>query len=137
MQPAEHIPDISHRRYHCAVCHHRASQPGSCPNCPEEPLLDLADSEVRLMLEQQDDAQKWRHAGKVIGISAGAAVPLTVGIVTLSEMIGLGAPNLIQVMFGTSLAVMFTLFAIWKPHRSAPRLHHEEVAALEAARERA
>jgi hypothetical protein len=135
MQPVHDIPEILQRRYHCAVCHHRAPAPGTCPRCPEEPLLDLADPEVRIMLEQQDDAHKWRHAGKVIGISAGAAVPLTVGIMTAAEMAGMEGLNVIQVMFGTSLAVMFGLFAIWKPHKSAPKLQDEELAALEVARE--
>lgn len=117
-------------RYHCALCHHRAAAPGSCPHCPDEPLLDLADAEVRLMLEQADDATKYRHAGKVIGLSAAAGVPLTVGLMMLSSTIGLDL-NPIQAMFGTSLAVMFGLFTLWKPKKSAPALSEGEIAALE------
>ena len=84
------------------------------------------------MLEQHDDATKWRHAGKVIGISAGAAIPLTIGIMTAAEAIGMGAPNLVQVMFGSGLAVMFGLFALWKPKKSAPKLSAGELEALAA-----
>lgn len=126
-------PSTLAARYHCANCHHRAPAPGNCPRCPEEPLLDLADSEVRLMLEQEDDAAKYRHAGKVIGISAAAGVPLTIGVMMLSSAIGLEL-NPIQMMFATSLAVMFGLFALWKPKKSAPTLSEAEIAALEGRR---
>jgi hypothetical protein len=125
------VNDLAAARYHCANCHHRAAAPGGCPKCPDEPLLDLADTEVRLMLSQQDDAEKWRHSGKVIGISAGAAIPLTLGIMSAADAIGLGTPNLIQVLFGSGLAVMFGLFAIWKPKRGAPKLSDADVASLE------
>lgn len=117
-------------RYHCANCHHRAPAPGNCPHCPEEPLLDLADPEVRLMLDQADDATKYRHAGKLIALSAAIGIPLTIGLMMLSSTIGLEL-NPIQVMFGSSLAVMFGLFALWKPRMSAPKLSEGEIAALE------
>lgn len=84
------------------------------------------------MLEQHDDATKWRHAGKVIGISAGAAIPLTIGIMAAAEAIGLGRLNLVQVMFGSGLAVMFGLFGIWKPKKSLPKLGAGELEALNA-----
>jgi hypothetical protein len=46
-----------------------------------------------------------------------------------SSAIGLEL-NPIQVMFGSSLAVMFGLFALWMPKKSAPKLSEGEIENL-------
>lgn len=46
-------------RYFCEVCTARYEAAGDCSECPGEPLLDLADEDVRLMIQDFDD-RRWR-----------------------------------------------------------------------------
>ena len=63
-------------RWFCTRCKGRFDGPGDCPRCPEEPLLDLADDEIRLMLHEQDAAAKRKRYGLCLGIAAVLGVPV-------------------------------------------------------------
>jgi len=62
-------------RYFCESCTARYDEVGDCPSCPEEPLLDLLDEDVLLMLRSFDD-ERWRkRMGVYTGISAVVCIP--------------------------------------------------------------
>jgi hypothetical protein len=66
-------------RYICEVCGHRQATSGDCPKDAGEPLQDLANEDVRLMLDGFDSARK-RKRYYLLGI--GAAI-LTAPVVVL------------------------------------------------------
>ncbi len=67
-------------RYICEACGRRYPQRGDCQDHPEEPLQDLADEDVRLMLEDFDSARKRKRLGLLGGICAVLLSPLVIFI---------------------------------------------------------
>jgi len=63
-------------QYFCEQCEGRYDQKGDCPKCPEEPLLNLLDEDVLLMLKQFDDARWQKRVGLLTGISGVICLPL-------------------------------------------------------------
>jgi len=69
----------------CSLCGARSAGPGDCSTHSEEPLVDLRDQEVRLMLDKAD----WRRQRRrqvllgllvILGVSPFIVVSLVVGI---------------------------------------------------------
>jgi hypothetical protein len=46
----------------CEECTRRYERGGMCDDCPDEPLLDLADEDVRLMIDEFDDRRFWKRS---------------------------------------------------------------------------
>lgn len=65
-------------RYYCEICRRRYDDPGDCPRCPEEPLLDLGDEDVRLMLQENDLASRNRRFATIFMVSALVVAPFGV-----------------------------------------------------------
>lgn len=72
-------------RFYCERCSLRQELTGDCPRCEDEPLLDLEDGDVRLMLREMDSAEIRRRnysigaASAVIGIFPVAALSILIG----------------------------------------------------------
>ena len=56
-------------RYFCERCLRRYEQPGDCPRCEYEPLLDLEDEEVRHFLEEADARARTRRFARCFGLA--------------------------------------------------------------------
>jgi hypothetical protein len=112
-------------RFLCHECTRRYHRPGDCPHCPEEPLLDLADEEVRLFLDDFDSKARWRR----FGLCFGAALPIGIPLVIVG-----GYYFSIHGQAGGAFATfgLATLFAkLFPAKRRSPRLGQNEIARLE------
>lgn len=111
-------------QWYCTACRSRYDAPGDCPKCPGEPLLDLADEEVRLMLESQDDAAKRKRYGLYIGIGAVLGVPLFFlgSVLTEDGRIGVAAGVV------GAMAIAAVLMRLLPPRRVAPKVSQAELA---------
>lgn len=58
--------------YVCPGCASRFDEPGECPRCPDEPLLDIRDKQVRFLLRDIDT----RRRDKRETIAHWSAVPI-------------------------------------------------------------
>ena len=56
-------------RYICEACGRRYAGPGDCQDHPDEPLQDLANEDVRIMLDDFDSSRKRKRYG-LLGIGA-------------------------------------------------------------------
>lgn len=72
-------------RYICEACGYRADSPGDCPDHPDEPLQDLANEDVRIMLDDFDSARKRKRYG-VLGIIAVVLTSPLVVVVPLRKL---------------------------------------------------
>jgi hypothetical protein len=121
-------------RYICEQCRRRYRGSGMCPDHPEEPLLDLADPEIRLLLDKDDGPWHRGRAG-VVGLLVASALYMAFMVVATQAglhhaLVELGAEALAVV------AAIATGVYVSKVPVAAPRpiLDAAEVEALEAAR---
>lgn len=119
--------ETAHGRYYCESCRRRFGASGDCPRCPGEPLLDLADDDVRLMLEEATDRARMRRYSIVLGIVLVASMPVSI---FLAFFIGflIGIPAAAAMVAG--LTALF--IKIFQPKEVGPRLSPDEVAWLKA-----
>jgi len=116
-------------RFYCHSCLARYGAPGDCPRaeCDQEPLLDLADEEVRLFLAEFDARAKWKRFGLCFGIALVFGIPLVIVggyFFSIHGQVG-GA-------FATfGLATLFS--KLFPARRRAPKLSEEEIERLERA----
>lgn len=121
------------QRYWCPECRRGYAATGECSIHPDEPLQDLAVPEVRLLLEEQDDAGKQRHAAILIGAVALVAVFVVTCVMLIVDKYDLGEyVNLIEVLCVVAFGLYAGAFALFKYQRSAPQLSDEEIASLDA-----
>ncbi len=113
-------------RHFCEQCHGRFDQPGDCPRCPGEPLLDLADEDVRLMLDEMDASAKTRRFATMAGISAIPAIGVFIGMTLMCNW--LVAVPVAALALGGGATVLAKLFPAKK---SAPQLTESEIRFLE------
>ncbi len=105
-------------RYFCEVCEDRYEQPGDCPKCTDEPLLDLADDDIVLMLESFDDAAKHKRYGVCFGVAFAITIAIVAVVVTLAVLVGLPVlPKLIFLLGFAVLAGSTTLLVMLFPAR--------------------
>ena len=74
-------------RFYCERCSLRQEHGGDCPQCPDEPLLDLDDGDVQLMLREMDSAEIRKRNYLIGGVAAVVAI---VPVGALSILIGDG-----------------------------------------------
>lgn len=111
-------------RFFCEECTQRYGGPGDCADCEGEPLLDLANEEVRRLIIDFDEA-RWRRQATKWGL-----VSL---VVTSPLLVVLG---LILAHFGVGLAVLCALglssylMSAFPPAKKMPDMSPDEIAAL-------
>lgn len=96
--------------FYCESCSYRAEVGGDCPNCPDEVLLDLADPDVLLMLQEMDAAAIRRRSVTLGGVGAvAAALPALAfgvwvqdgrGMVVVWVVLALGLGLVLNKLFG-------------------------------------
>ncbi len=113
--------------FYCTSCRGRAGQPGVCPRCPGEPLLDLRDAEVRHTLDDLDArARHTRQARTILGAVALVGVPCWFIIVPYVGDVFI-AVILAAVAASLAAALMLRFFPA---RRQLPDLDDAEWAAL-------
>ncbi len=105
-------------RFICEACARRYDDGGDCPRCEGEPLLDLADEEVVLMLEGFDAAAQRKRYFLCFVAAAAIVVPLgfaaMIGVATIDvEFLG----RLAVFAFIGLLIGLTTLFSYLFPAR--------------------
>jgi len=114
-------------RFFCESCLGRADAPGDCPRCSGEPLLDLANSEVREMLESFDDSAKTKRYSLVLGIVVVATMPVSFALIFALLGLLVGGPISAAIVFGLT-ALFVKMFPV---KRRAPVLSEQELFALD------
>ena len=118
------MPRQPQGRWFCERCQRRFDAAGGCERCPGEPLLDLADDDVRQFVEDEDA----RRAHKRLGLAVGVSLPLAIvvafilgaGIVGIAAGVGLGV--------GLSAAVV----ALFPAKKRAPTVSPAQLEAWRA-----
>lgn len=129
-------PAASPDRFWCTLCKRAYPGAGSCPTHAEEPLLDMGDDEVLLMLEEQDHRMYWQRAGVYMGIAAAVAIVVTVAVSMFFDRLDVKGPNPLLMFGGISVGGTFLLLTVLPPPKTAPVLTDGQKAALAQARAR-
>lgn len=111
-------------RYICEACGRRYPQAGDCLDHPEEPLQDLADEDVRLMLEDFDSARMRKRLGIYGAISAALLSP----IVLLLPLRKIG----FLAWIASSGALAGGIYKVWPARSVLPDLEEEAPAWLKS-----
>lgn len=109
-------------RYICEQCGHRAEQAGDCPDHAGEPLQDLADADVRLMLDGFDAARK-RKRMYLLGLGAFAVCSPLVFIIPFTKLA-------VAAWVGASAGLSGILIKALPPRAVLPDLEQEKPAWL-------
>ncbi len=107
-----------------------------CPEHPDEPLLDLADPEVRLLFEG-NEARERRTRGHMVGGIVGTVTYVLALLV--ADMVGMVGELAMLAVFGLAYVAGSNAAAITSKALPAARrlqLDQDELLALEAARGR-
>ncbi len=100
-------------QYFCEQCEARYDESGDCAKCPEEPLLNLLDEDVLLMLQQFDDARWQKRAGLLTMLSGVICAPLLL-LVLFVKKIGF-------VIYGAAmLGLSGAMIKMFPPKRKTP-----------------
>lgn len=104
-------------RYFCESCERRYNAPGDCTHCPEEPLLDLLDEDVLLMLEKWDD-DRWQKRLMQFTLLAGVVCsPLAFAALAWTKLI-------LAVYVAAVSGASITLIKLFPPPRKCPDMGH-------------
>ena len=105
-------------RFICEACARRFDDGGDCPHCDGEPLLDLADEEVVLMLEGFDAAaQRRRYFHCFLGASV-VAIPIGLALFIGATAIDVRAVTKLAFLVAAGLLIgLTTLLAFLFPAR--------------------
>lgn len=115
-------------RFYCVKCQQRFPSAGMCGNCVDEPLLNLAEEQTWLYLEEEDGRARQRRyalavaASMPVGIALFAVVFLSAGMI-----VGAIAASAATAGLAAMIAKLFP------PKRIRPVLTSEEFLALKAA----
>ena len=113
-------------RYFCEQCHGRFDALGDCPKCPGEPLLDLADEDVRIMLDEMDHSARTKRFATMAGIAAVISIPVFFLVpLTCNWLFAIPAAAL------SCGGIAIVLSKIFPARRSAPELTDSEIRFLE------
>lgn len=127
-------------RYWCAQCRAGYPGPGCCPHHPEEPLLDLGDEEVWLMLDEQDQRAKWSRMATIGGGAAAITVVMTVVLMFAIDAATGWTPHPVRLAALIAVGTFLGGGALFMPSPSMPALtegQREALLALGRADERA
>lgn len=107
-----------------------------CPDHPDEPLLDLTDPEVRLLLEK-DDGPWHRGRAAVVGLLVASALYMALTAIAIQMGLHLELIEPVEEAFAALAAIGIGLYVSTVPvNAPQPVLDAAEVEALEAARRR-
>jgi hypothetical protein len=117
-------------RYFCESCAQRYSGRGECClECEGEPLLDLADEDVRQMIREFDEARWRKRSTQWTFLSIALVSPLGIGLMwVLSAMASLTVWGVAAASLSTILITRFS------PEPKLPELAAEDLRDLEAHR---
>ncbi len=117
------MPEDPHGRFICEACGRRFAGAGDCPACPDEPLLDLADEDVVLMIESFDAAAQRRRYFLCFLGAAVVAVPVGLVLVVLGASTGVRSLAKLAFLAGAGILIgLTTLLAFLFPaRRKLPR----------------
>lgn len=104
-------------RYICEACGSRQATAGFCAQHPDEPLLDLADEDVRLLLDEFDDR---RRAQRYTVIAVTCAILLSPLL-----LLGLVKRFFIVVWAGAVTGLTAGIYRIFPARQVLPNLEHE------------
>jgi hypothetical protein len=104
-------------RYICEACGRRFPQPGDCTDHPDEPLQDLANEDVRIMLDDFDSGRKRKRYG-LLGIGA-LAITFPVVIFVPFRKLAIAA------WLGSAAALTGVLFKFFPSRKVLPDLDKE------------
>ena len=102
--------------FFCEQCTARFALAGDCPHCPEEPLLDLRDEDVRHMLINFDQARMRKRMGIYGAISGAVTFPV---FFFLLEFIGLWLDLALWILMAAGLSTL--LMTMLPPKRKCPK----------------
>ncbi len=105
-------------RYICELCGRRFPHSGDCKDHPEEPLQDLADEDVRIMLDDFDSARKRKRLGMLGAVCAVVLSPIVIFLP--ARKIGLMA------WIAASGAAAGGLYKVFPARRVLPDLEQEK-----------
>lgn len=131
---SQHSPQSPILRFYCTDCASAYAQPGNCPNHADEPLLDLADEQVRLMLEDQDGSAKMRHAAILVGVVAAVTFASAVVVMFVVGELDIEV-NFVKVLLVLGAGFYLAAFAMFKFKPKAPDLTPQQVSHLESLRD--
>ena len=114
-------------RLFCEHCLGRFNTGGDCPACPEEPLLDPGDPEVREILTSFDEKARNKRYGLLLIISAVLATPVYYPVSFHSGMLGGMAA---AALFAAGL--VFVLGGVFRAKRKLPDLADDELQRFES-----
>lgn len=114
-------------RYYCEVCRRRFDESGDCPKDREEPLLDLGDEDVRLMLQENDHAARNRRFASIFMASALLVAPIGVLL-----WIAIGPCLAIPICIAATALITFVLNLIFPARKTMPPLSANEIYNLSA-----
>ena len=98
-------------RTFCEACERRFDDPGDCPRCDDESLMDLTDDDVLLMLESLDDATRRKRYSLCFVGGFVVAIPATALVFAVSTLTGFrfvdefAIPAGFSVLAGTTTAL--------------------------------
>ncbi len=94
-------------RWFCERCQSRYATPGDCARCPDEPLLDLHDEDVRLAIEELDASRRRKRHALLGLVALAACFPLVLLVGIFSTKLGVLA------WVGATSALTATLWKIF------------------------
>ena len=114
------MPKSPSGRFICELCGGRFDESGDCVDHPDEPLQDLGDEDVRIMLDNFDSGRKRKRLG-LLGI---------VGFVVCSPLVVVIPLRKIAVLawIGCSAALAGGLYKLFPARAVMPDLEKENPA---------
>jgi len=121
-------------RYYCTACHQGQPEPGDCPSCEDEPLMDLADPDIRDGLQEMDLRVRQRHYAFVFLASMLAGAVVYFGVLTvLPDKLAEAALNTFGLFGVAGVGVVIALLSlrIWPAKRQMPPLSPRALQSIE------
>lgn len=94
----------------CASFHHR---PGMCPNCPDEPLVDIRDEQAMRLILEREERRHFARAAKFAFLAMLVMTPLHLLLAAAMSILYL------QILVHTRRAGAYLLLFIYLVHLSA------------------
>lgn len=104
------------KRYFCERCTAGFDAAGDCPDCKDEPLLDLSDPETMRFLEEQDDGKARRRYATFVSVGL---LPAFAVFVATTAFVGWIAAMMLGAF--AAMGCAFVLQKLFPAARKAPK----------------